>query len=128
MTKVFEDKGFTLLEVLIALAILTLAYGALYPIFGGSPIRIKETINRDYALAIAQARMQDVLARKRWNDLPESGEDMGWAWKVEGENYAHSSDSERAPGFLYQVTVTVSAAENGSDIPIQLKRIVYRDH
>jgi len=101
MTKTSEDCGFTLLEVVVAIAILAIAFGSLFPIFGSGLGRIKSSDERFFAVALAESKLRELLVIKNWNDLPQSGEEADWQWML-----TRTPDSvEKAGPLLLQVEV-----------------------
>lgn len=77
-----KDDGFTLLEVVVAVAILAIALGALFPIFGAGLGRVKYSNQRADAVALAETKLLEVLAIGRWDELPKSGEDGVFQWAI----------------------------------------------
>ncbi|MBC7945550.1 MAG: type II secretion system minor pseudopilin GspI [Burkholderiales bacterium] len=79
-------RGFTLLEVLIALAVVAIALGAAVRAVGGVTDHSLEASGRILASWVAQNRLAEHIARRDW---PEAGETRGtaeqgarsWLWK-----------------------------------------------
>lgn len=84
-------NGFTLLEILIALAILAVALSAAMRVAGGSTNLVSEQKQRTLALWVAQNRLAEHRARSDWpdmgsneGDVEQAGIKMHWQETVSG--------------------------------------------
>ena len=110
-----SQQGFTLIEVVVAFAIFTLAVGALYESFAGAVRRNTQAQNRDQELLVAQS----LLSRLRTAPAPwepeESGSlDNGWHWRTEVAPF-DAAANERSPWRAVAVTVHVSGEGAGAN-------------
>lgn len=107
-----SQRGFTLLEVLVAFLILTLSMGALMRIVSQSIRSLDTAEQHQVALQLAESKLVEVLAQLRWDSR---GKDEGrlsgrYRWKSEVERYQFENQEA---GQNYSVTpwlvrVTVS--------------------
>lgn len=84
-----NQRGFTLLEVLVAFLILTLSMGALMRIVSQSIRSLDTAEQHQVALQLAESKLVEVLAQLRWDSR---GKDEGrlsgrYRWKSEVEPY-----------------------------------------
>ncbi|KON80387.2 type II secretion system GspH family protein [Azoarcus sp. PA01] len=107
-------RGFSLLEVLVAFAIMAIALGALYQSLGGS-VRATAMSGR-HTRAVLTA--ESVLAL--YESVPgaglyaEGGSEDGFAWRISSAPYPVMSHTP--PEWeLHQVTVQVSWQESGRE-------------
>jgi general secretion pathway protein I len=110
-------RGFTLLEVLVALAILGVALGALMQVFAGGLRRV--SASEDYAAATMQARAElDRLGA----ELPLAEGQYagrfadGMVWTAQLRRYAEgrSGNNPALAVIPYEIKVTVSWGEHRS--------------
>jgi len=105
------QSGFTLIEVVVAFAILALALGALYPSISESLQRG----SRSGARELAQLKAASLLALYRGSDglLPDqrSGTDeaTGMPWKITVKPYAAETD----PSASYETMAVTAAVQWG---------------
>jgi general secretion pathway protein I len=101
--------GFTLIEVLIALAILAVAFGFGIPAISGSLSRGTQTALQDRATTLAES-----LLARAGADIPLAeggmeGQAGDLAWRVTIAPWLNEGDaSQHAGATLYRVEVTVS--------------------
>ncbi len=124
--KLADDKGFSLLEVVVALAIFSATVGILYPMFGVASLRVDATGQRAYGAAIAVSKMEEQLVLADWQALPKQGVVNDWNWEIEGSKYDHDTDRADDEDFLYKIVVTVTPANRRIGAPVRLQRIIYR--
>jgi len=103
--RVARQRGFTLIEVVVAFAIFALSMGALYETFGGAVRRGIQARDREQSLLAAQS----VLARLRVSPPPWKPEDAGrleggWLWRTEIVPF-DAGANERTPWRALVVTV-----------------------
>lgn len=111
------EDGFTLVEVLVALAILGISFAALFSAFSASLDRTRQTSDASRALLEAQSLMDRLGA-----DFPlEAGifkgttGDQQMRWAIETAAFGTTEDRSAWPVAAYGVTVTVHWGEEPSD-------------
>lgn len=119
------QRGFTLLEVLVAFVILLLAFAVLMRIFatGGRGLVAADDVNR--AVAYAQAELAAVGVTAPLQPGTDEGELAdGYRWERAIARYptAESEASARVP-LLYQVTTTIHWQRRGSPRQIRLQTL-----
>lgn len=85
MTYKAAQRGFTLIETVVALAILTLALGALYESFGGVLRRSGQTQWQDAAWSLAERKLAEYSLRSPVTPLSEQGDEgprLRWQVRV----------------------------------------------
>lgn len=103
------QAGFTLVEVVVAFAIFTLAVGAIYESFAGAVRRSAQADARDQELLIAQS----LLSQLRTSPVPWKAEDSGslggeWHWRTEVAPFDAASN-KRSEWRAFAVTVRVKS-------------------
>lgn len=121
-----DEDGFTLLETLVAFAIMVMAFAVFYPIFSNTHTRIDLAKQRGEGLMVAIALMEEELLVRRWVDLPKEGETQGWSWRVSSAAFDHASNSPTAPGELIEVRVVLTHSDGRVGGPIELNRVVWQ--
>jgi general secretion pathway protein I len=82
-----HQRGFSLLELLVAFAIMAMSLGLLYRVAGGSARHVSDAVQQQNALWLAES----VLASRQsvrsdgWN---EDGESAGFTWQVKSNPFA----------------------------------------
>jgi general secretion pathway protein I len=111
------EDGFTLVEVLVALAILGISFAALFSAFSASLDRTRQTSDASRALLEAQSLMDRLGA-----DFPlEAGtfrgttEDQQMGWTIKTVTFGTTEDRSAWPVAAYSVTVTVHWGDEPSD-------------
>ena len=110
-----DQRGVTLLEVLVASAILAGSLAALLPTLSNSLRQMRAAETRQAALLVAQSVMAGVEADPL--DAPRQGVSSGLRWSVSLIPEGSASGDLAA----YRASVTV-APDNG--VPVQLDTIV----
>ncbi|WP_341502597.1 type II secretion system protein [Gallaecimonas sp. GXIMD4217] len=106
-----RQQGFSLLEVLVAFLILSLALGVLLRLFSQSSRGYHSAHSRQLALNLAQSKLAEVTGDADIASGSDRGEfDNGYGWQSRIERYRlpdefNSPDIELIP---FEVTVTVS--------------------
>lgn len=121
-----NDSGFTLLEVVVSVAILAMALGVLFPIFGASPGRLDVAHQRALAAADLAAKIEEQILLEDWQALPRQGEFGAWRWSLEGLVESHTSDSDTQQEFLFKLIGETVPANAAYGTPIRFERIVVR--
>lgn len=99
-----RSAGFTLLEVVVALAIMAIALGVLYRAVGGSVRTVGDLSAYSRAVAIGESllQMRDSVPAEGWND---AGQWEGFRWAVASAPYEPGTGAG-VP--LYRVQVDVA--------------------
>jgi len=92
MTSYKKQKGFTLLEVLVALAVLTMGLGTVIKVAGTQASQLSYLKEKTIALWIANNKANEI----QLDDWPNTGTSTGrefmakqdWSWKVKVSNTA----------------------------------------
>ena len=87
-----KQKAFTLLEVLVALAVLTMGLGAVIKVAGGQATQLAYLKDKTIALWVANNKANEI----QLDDWPSTGTSSGreamanqdWSWKVKVSNTA----------------------------------------
>lgn len=120
------SRGFTLIELMIAVFVLALALGFGVPAFQNSMANSNmRGTTMDLIMALNTARAEAVSQRKDIQLKPVAG---GWGdgWLIDyNKDEADSSQDEDLQGFETRGTVTVSKADNNGAINFQSNGMVY---
>lgn len=100
-----REAGLSLLELLVAMAIMALSLGMLYQATGGAVRGVEDTERYQRAQMLAQSllRSRDAVPAGGW---AEQGEGYGFRWTVSSAPYATGVTSDRVP-VLHRVAVQV---------------------
>lgn len=120
-----NEKGFTLIEVLVALAILSLSIGALLKVASTGIDRVRESENEQQASALAQS-----LLARAGNDIPLADGDVsgtdsgGLRWSVHVAPFGGAADHAAWSSDAKSVTVTVIWGEAGRHLSLSGLRLL----
>jgi prepilin-type N-terminal cleavage/methylation domain-containing protein len=109
------QTGFSLIEVVVALAIVALMLGAIYQVSNGAVRSTVRTDNYLRALAMAQSRLAEASAMPVLKVGTVLGSTDGVAWSTSIKPFAAPPPSPQTR--LYQVSVT--ATRNGSKVMLE---------
>ena len=110
-----RERGFTLVELLVSLAILAVALGVLFSAISSALDRTRK--DRDEALA--GSLVQSLLARTGTDRPLRAGEDSGvysngMRWRVAVTPYGSGDDAKAWRMNAFAVRATVSWSDNGN--------------
>jgi len=120
----WKEEGFTLLEVLVATAIMALAFGALFPIFSTSYERVAAIGARQEAMEVAFTALDIAMIEQDWLNLLKSGEEGNWNWKVESTSPT-AEQLNSANGFTLVLTAVVSHKTHQRLPEVKLTKVVW---
>ncbi len=104
-----RQSGFSLLEVLVAFAILSMSLGILYQAFSNSLRNVGTSGDYSRAMIIAEARLAEAMADVPINEGSDQGEvDGRYQWKVMVKRYEYEGEEIVSRFTPYQVEVVVS--------------------
>lgn len=100
-------RGFSLLELVVALAIMSIALGVLYRAVGGGVRTVGDLSAYSRAVAIGESLLQlrDAVPASGWS---EAGEWEGFRWSVASTPFEPAADKQPA---VHRVQVDVSWAD-----------------
>ena len=100
------QRGFSLLEMLVALVIMALSLAMLYQASGGTVRQVEDIETQQRAVLLAQSmlRARDTVPAAGWN---ESGEAAGLHWQVNSAPFPTGADGGKVP-VLHRLQVVVA--------------------
>jgi len=118
------QRGFSLLEMVVAMAVLGLALGALYQASSAATRNVRTDERYAYAVELARSLVADHSVVPE-TGLRRSGETAGgFAWTVDASPLPRSRDSRLAPGLLQELDVAVSWADGSRRRRVRLVSVV----
>ncbi|MCV6615492.1 MAG: prepilin-type N-terminal cleavage/methylation domain-containing protein [Cellvibrionaceae bacterium] len=117
-------RGFTLLEMLVTVAILGLSLGALYQAISGASRNVRVDEKYTYAIILAQSLMQQ-HSIVPVSGLDQEGEtDGGFQWRVEARPRTDERPQGLAEGALQDIVVEVKWQDGPRQRAFELNSVV----
>jgi len=117
-----RQRGFSLLEVLVALVILALSYGMVLQLLGDATIKASRAGEYRQALMIAESQLNLATTVRNPTVLPESGyvgSDFHWRLQLEP---ATSPELQTGPSLYAPLLATVTVSWNhDADTPSRIE-------
>lgn len=114
-----QARGFSLLELLVALSIMALSLAMLYRSMGSSARQAGQMDVQQRAVLLAQSLLasRDAVTGSGWN---QEGEDGGYVWRVRSTPYATPASATPDTVRLHEVHLTVEHADDVRPLLLEL--------
>ena len=111
-----RSRGFTLVEILVALAVLGVVGGALLQLFHGSLRNVALSADYSRAALLARSKLAELEAREVFVTGEEQGRfDDHYHWYLRTVDYAESEEAPSTPGPLAPLAVSLSVGWHDGD-------------
>ncbi len=107
--KTAPQRGFTLLEVLISLAILTIALGAIVQTTANSTNNLSHLVNKSFAHWVALNKATELQVEEKW---PATGTQTGRYEMANREWYWSIKISETNDAYVRKMEISISEESN----------------
>ena len=121
------EKGFTLLEVLVAIVLLVVGVAVLVGLFSNALIGSSDAENTTIAMNLIQGRMEEIRNLGFSNIIPESKADVSGFPEFQREVAIYDPEGDPTVNDLKQVTVTVYWTFKGNEVKISAVTYVSRN-
>jgi general secretion pathway protein I len=119
-----KARGFSLLEMVVAVAILGMSLGALYQAAGGATRIVAMDEKMAYGVELARSLVA-IYQVVPLAGMSETGEtEGGFAWKVITEPAELPEETPLAEGLLQHISVVVTWRDGGRDRKVALESVV----
>lgn len=117
-----DQRGFTLLELMVAFAIMAMSLGLIYRAMGSSASNAGQLAARQQAVMLAESLLQtkDSVTPEGWNENGQSG---NFSWQVASQLYGVLDNT---PGRLklHEVSVSVSWPDGTKTRQVQTQTLL----
>lgn len=108
-----RERGLTLLELLVAFAIMAMSLGLLYRAMGGSARSAGDVERYQHAVLLAESllALRDTVPEQGWADAGETG---GYRWRVQSAPYSTGLEGPNIP-VLHEVGILITWFDGTQD-------------
>ena len=104
-----RQQGFTLLELLVAFAIMALSLGMLYRASGSGARSVVDIEHYQRAVILGESllALRDAVPEQGWN---QTGESAGYNWRISSAPYATAINGPNVPP-LHEISIVITWAD-----------------
>jgi general secretion pathway protein I len=115
------EAGFTLVEIIVALAILALSLSVLFFVISNGVVQTGRAEVAAEATSLAQSLLAEVGVSRPLRNGQSAGQfDTGLSWRLRMEPYVGTSDPRQLPVNAYRVSAEVFWRDGGEDKSVVL--------
>ncbi len=117
-----HQHGFSLLELLVAFAILAMSMGLIYKSMGASARNVGDMTHHQQASMLAESLLasRDSVTDQGWN---ESGEHTPFAWQVSSQPYASEIDAQGMV-LMHQIHIMISWSDGVRQKQLEIQTLL----
>ena len=106
-----RQQGFTLLELLVAFAIMALSLGMLYRASGSGARSVVDIEHYQRAVILGESllALRDAVPEQGWN---QTGESAGYNWRISSAPYATAITGPNVPP-LHEISIVITWTDAG---------------
>ena len=106
-----RQQGFTLLELLVAFAIMALSLGMLYRASGSGARSVVDIEHYQRAVILGESllALRDAVPEQGWN---QAGESAGYNWRISSAPYATTINGPNVPP-LHEISIVITWTDAG---------------